>query len=93
MRGRAEVTVPKGALPSRRSFTSVPKVTQDGSGKVLNLGGKAFLRVSFQSAVAQTASGQPSWTGAIPSQFDFPVLRSLKLAGDLENVLTFGVGL
>ena len=82
-----------GALPLKRSVTWVSKVTQDGSGKVFDLGGKAFLRVSFQPAVAHTASGQPSWTGAVSSQFDFPVLRSLRLAGDFENVLSFGVGL
>ena len=82
-----------GALPPRRSVTWVPQVVQDGSGKVLHLGGRVYLRVVVQPAVAHTASGRPTWAGTIPSRLDFRVLRSVKLAGDYENVLSFGVGL
>jgi predicted secreted protein len=82
-----------GALPPGRSVTWVPKVVQDASGKVVPLGGRFFLKVVFRPAAAHTAAGHVSWTGTIPGQLDLPVLRSVKLAGDFENVLSFGVGL
>ncbi len=82
-----------GALPANRSVTWVRQVTQDASGKPLSLGGKAFLRMVFSPAVAHTSAGVPTWTGPVPGRFDYPVLRSLRLAGDFEGVVSFGAGL
>lgn len=70
----------------------VPTVTQDPSGLPVPLGGKAFLHVVFPSATAHTATGQPTYAGTLPTRFDLPVLRSVRTAGDFENVLSFGVG-
>jgi predicted secreted protein len=66
---------------------------QDASGRPLSLGGRAFLRVLFTPASAHTDSGRPTYSGPLPTQFDLPVLRSVKPAGDFEDVLSFGVGL
>lgn len=82
-----------GPLPAVHSVSWAPRVVADASGKPLSLGGKAFLRVLFTPASAHTDAGRPTYAGPLPTQFDLPVLRSVKLAGDFEDVLSFGVGL
>jgi hypothetical protein len=82
-----------GPLPAGRSVRWVPQVVADPSGKVVPLGGDALLRVVFTPATAHTETGQPTYGRSLPGQFDLPVLRSVRLAGDFEDVLSFGVGL
>lgn len=82
-----------GPLPAVHTATYVPKVIKDPSGLPLPLGGRAFVRVVFRDATAHTTSGGPTYPGALPTTFDLPVLRSVRLAGDFENVLSFGLGL
>jgi hypothetical protein len=82
-----------GPVPPGHSVNWVSEVSRDASGKALPLRGRAFLRVVFKPATARSAAGQPTYKPSPPVQFDLPVLRSVKPAGDFENVLSFGVGL
>jgi predicted secreted protein len=82
-----------GPLPRVRSVAWVSEMVEDPSGRPLQLGGRAFLRVVFRPATAHTTSGVPTYARALPTLFDLPALRSLKEAGDFEDVLSFGVGL
>ena len=82
-----------GPLPRVHSVAWVSKVVEDPSGKPLALAGRAFLRVVFRPATALSGTGATTYAGALPTLFDLPALRSLKRAGDFEDVLSFGVGL
>lgn len=82
-----------GPLPAVHSVTWVSRVTKDPSGLPVTLGGRALLHVVFDAATAHTGTGAPTYAGTLPTSFDLPILRSVKQAGDFENVLSFGVGL
>jgi hypothetical protein len=82
-----------GPVLPRHSVSWVYEVSRDPSGKVVPLRGRAFLRVVFSPATARGAAGQPTFKCSLSAQFDLPVLRSFKPAGDFENVLSFGLGL
>lgn len=82
-----------GPIPAVRRVAWVPRVTEDPSGRPVALGGRAFLRVSFQPATAHTPAGSATYAGRLPTTFDLPVLRSVRMAGDFEHVLSFGIGL
>ncbi|HYA44998.1 MAG TPA: hypothetical protein VED59_05280 [Acidimicrobiales bacterium] len=82
-----------GTLPATHSVTWVKRVVQDPSGKPIALLGRAFVRIVFNPASAHTTSGQPSYSGVVPAFVGLQVLCSVKMAGDFEAVLSFGVGL
>lgn len=70
----------------------VRKVIADGSGKTIRLPGRRFLLITLRPAQAHKNSG----TGTLPSRVQvprFPMLRSWVLAGDVEGVVSIGVGL
>ena len=69
----------------------VRRVRSDGSGAVVRLKGTKRLRVVMQNARAHSQSGAPLIGGAQTPLC--PSLRQVKLAGDFEGVVTFGIGL
>jgi hypothetical protein len=69
----------------------VRKIVSDGSGRTVRLQGSKRLRVVLRDTRAHTASGGALIPGTrTPS---CPNLRQVKLAGDFEGVVTFGLGL
>jgi len=84
-----------GPLPSVHLVTWVKQVVYDASGKTMVLPGKAFVRVVFKPASAHTSTGQVSvsYSGFVGGVVHLRVLHAVKLAGDFEAVLSFGVGL
>jgi hypothetical protein len=69
----------------------VRRVTQDGSGQTLALRGKAFLTVRLEPAVAHDAQGRSTAPRRIVRSFS--QLKEVRLAGDFEGVVTYGIGL
>ena len=69
----------------------VKKIVADGSGATVRLKGKRRLRVVLRDARAHTESG----AALIPNVRTplCPNLRQVKVAGDFEGVVTFGLGL
>ena len=68
----------------------VRRVIQDGSGQTLALRGKAFLTVRLEPAVAHDAQGPTAPRRIVAS---FTQLKEVRLAGDFEGVVTYGIGL
>lgn len=69
----------------------VKRIVEDGSGDVVRLKGRKRLRIVLRDARAHSAGG----TQLIP-KVRTPLcgnLRQVKLAGDFEGVVTFGLGL
>jgi hypothetical protein len=69
----------------------VSKIVADGSGNTVSLQGTKRLRVLLHNARAHTQGG-----GVLLPSVKTPLcsnLRQLKLAGDFEGVVTFGLGL
>ena len=69
----------------------VRKVVSDGSGRTVRLKGRKRLRVVMRDTRAHTQSG-----GALIPNVRTPLcpnLRQVKVAGDFEGVVTFGLGL
>src|SRR3954462_9569732 len=69
----------------------VSKIVADGSGNTVALQGTKRLRVTLHNARAHTQGG-----GVLLPGVKTPLcsnLRQLKLAGDFEGVVTFGLGL
>jgi hypothetical protein len=69
----------------------VSKIVADGSGNTVSLQGTRRLRVLLHNARAHTQGG-----GVLLPSVKTPLcsnLRQLKLAGDFEGVVTFGLGL
>ncbi|MDP9398574.1 MAG: hypothetical protein M3P96_12490 [Actinomycetota bacterium] len=71
----------------------VPRLVQDGSGHVLPLAGRAVLQVAFDSAAAHDDAGTPTWTGPAVTSPRLLAIRQVRLAGDFEANLTFGLGI
>jgi hypothetical protein len=69
----------------------VRRIIADGSGNTVHLKGKKRLRIVLQRSRAHTDSGTP----LVPNVKTplCPNLRQVKLAGDFEGVVTFGLGL
>jgi hypothetical protein len=68
----------------------VRRVRSDGSGAVVPLVGKRRVRVLLRNARAHTASGAATLPHVLTPRC--PGLRQVKLAGDFEGVVTFGLG-
>jgi hypothetical protein len=69
----------------------VSKIVADGSGDTVSLQGTKRLRVLVHNARAHTPSGGVLLPGAKTPLCSN--VRQLKLAGDFEGVVTFGLGL
>jgi CTP:molybdopterin cytidylyltransferase MocA len=69
----------------------VRRVIEDGSGLPIRLRGQAFLTVRLEPAVAHNDRGQPTAPGRIVRSFT--QLKEVRLAGDFEGVVTYGIGL
>jgi hypothetical protein len=69
----------------------VRRVIQDGSGLPLMLRGRAFLTLRLEPAVAHNDQGQPTAPRRIVGSFT--QLKEVRLAGDFEGVVTYGIGL
>jgi len=69
----------------------VRRIIADGSGRTVRLKGRKRLRVIMRDTRAHTESGSP----LIPNVRTplCPNLRQVKVAGDFEGVVTFGLGL
>jgi hypothetical protein len=80
----------EGRVPSY-SVRYVRQVIQDGSGEPVALQGRAFLQVVLDGAAAHRDDG----SGTVPRELRpaLPALRQVKLAGDFEGYVTFGLGL
>jgi hypothetical protein len=69
----------------------VKRIVADGSGAPVRLLGRKRIRVVLDRARAHTNSGAGTLPGAQTPLC--PNLRQVKLAGDFEGVVTFGLGL
>jgi hypothetical protein len=69
----------------------VNRIVADGSGDVVSLRGTKRIRVLIHDARAHTQGGAPVLPGVQTPLC--PNLRQVKLAGDFEGVVTFGLGL
>jgi hypothetical protein len=76
---------------ARYDVRYVRRIISDGSGRTVRLKGRRRLRVIMQDTRAHTESGRP----LIPNVRTplCPNLRQVKVAGDFEGVVTFGLGL
>jgi len=83
-----------GQVPGYRA-TYVQQVVRDGSGAVVSLPGSAFLQLTFTSAQAHDASGNPTLNlpATNPVTVGYPELRSYVLNGDFEGVVNVALGL
>jgi hypothetical protein len=70
----------------------VNQVVQDGSGSPVNLLGRRNLLVVLRQARAHTVDGTTSLVPSVITPL-CPNLRQVKLAGDFEGVVSFGLGL
>jgi hypothetical protein len=73
-----------------------PYLLEDPRGGVLPLQGRAYLAVVFRNSgtVDQNAPGSPrTYTGPSVITTGYPSLTQVRLAGDFEAVLSFGLGL
>jgi hypothetical protein len=70
----------------------VSVVRADPSDRTVPLRGNAFLEVTIHGAYAQWGDQQPAYTGPTTVTPAYPTLKQVKLSGDFENVLSFGVG-
>lgn len=68
----------------------VRRVIQDGSGLPLTLRGHAFLTVRLEPAVAHDGQGRRTAPRRIVRSFT--ELKEVRLAGDFEGVVTYGLG-
>ena len=68
----------------------VPRVFADGSGDPITLRGSAFLAVNLRPAVAHTEAGRPTTPRRIV--VPYRALKEVRLAGDFEGVVTYGLG-
>ena len=79
-----------GAPAQRARVQYVPAVYADGTGDRLTLRGKAFLTVDLQPAVAHNEAGRPTTPRRIV--VPYKALREVRLAGDFEGQVSYGLG-
>lgn len=82
----------RGAVPGW-SVRYVPTLIQDASGARLPLRGPDVLRVALLGVVAHDQSGGPTLRTPSLLAPEFPTLRQVRIAGDFEAVVSFGLGL
>lgn len=89
------------ARPGYVSVREADAIYEDPSGAPVDLDGHAFVEVSVQDAGADWAMVQRTdpadpvrrYTGARDLKCTLPLVREVKLTGDFEAVLSFGIGL
>ena len=81
----------RGALPGWR-VGYVPVVRADGSGRTVPLRGGTYLAVAFTPARAHDARGKATFAAGTLGP-GYPRLRQVRLAGDFEGRVAFGLGL
>jgi hypothetical protein len=81
----------RGAAPGYQ-VGYVPEVA-DQAGRPLPLRGRAFLAVSFEPARAHDPGGASTVATGTTLTPGSPVLRQVRLAGDFEGRVSFGIGL
>jgi hypothetical protein len=69
----------------------VKRVVQDGSGRVVSLPGRRRIHIVLRNARGHTAGGRTLLPAARTPLC--PNLRQVKLSGDFEGVVSFGLGL
>ncbi len=84
--------------PGKATVQAVDQLTQDPSGKPVQVPGTAFLQLSVQDAAARYAggAGEPGagvYRGAGAVRCTLPQVRGVRIVGDVEDVLTVGIGL
>jgi hypothetical protein len=70
----------------------VKKVVADGSGKTIPLFGKARLLVVIRDARGHSEDGQVNFLPDVMTPL-CPNLKQIKVAGDFEGVVSFGLGI
>jgi len=80
-----------GDVPGYR-VSYVPHVYYDAKGTPVSLTGRAHLRVVFNDGSEFLLTGQRTYHGPDTLSPYFPALRQVKLAGDFEGYLSFGIG-
>jgi hypothetical protein len=81
-----------GGFPSY-DIEFVPELLADGSGLPVPLpGAGAILKVVFRGAQAHTAEGTGTVKSAPPAGVGYQALSSYAQSGDLEGVLSYGIG-
>jgi hypothetical protein len=79
----------EGSMPGYR-VRYVPQVS-DAAGQQLPLRGEAFVEVTFEPAQARDPDGTPTFSAA-PLTPQSQALRHVRLAGDFEGQVRFGLG-
>lgn len=79
-----------GGLPSQQ-VGYVPSLSHDGSGAPVRIAGRGILRARFSPAGAHDASGSATVPGR--RTYALPNLLTTVRAGDVEGVVTYGIGL
>lgn len=80
----------RGGLPAHRDVAWVSRLSADASGLPVVVPGRAVLRVRFSSAQAHDDAGRATTPGRLA--LGLPEAVSLVRAGDVEGVLTHGLG-
>lgn len=80
-----------GAFPSYQ-FSWVSGLVSDPGGRPISLTGDDVLQVTFRLAQAHTSTGQSSVASQPPSVLGMSEMVSWALAGDVEGVLSYGIG-
>lgn len=81
----------RGRVPAERSVTYVKQVIADGSGLPVRIVGNAKLLVRFQPANGHNDQGTITY-GPVRRTYALPGIIQVVNAGDVEAVLSFGVG-
>jgi hypothetical protein len=79
----------RGAMPGYR--VGYVATVRDEADRPLALRGGAYLAVAFTPALAHRPDGTPIFPGGTLTT-DYPDLRQVRLAGDFEGRVRFGVG-
>ena len=79
--------------PPRVRARYVGRLVEDGSGRVVRIPGRAFLELVFEPARAHDdRTGRPGCAPRAQSP-TMPMLRHVRLVGDFEGQVTYGLGL
>jgi hypothetical protein len=71
----------------------VDTARMDGSGKAIDLRGKANMMVRLTPADAHDGQGHPTYDGPHRILLDYPTLREVRFAGDFEATVSIALGL
>lgn len=84
------------ALPGYRVATTTRPVTEDGSGRTIEIEGDALLEVRFENAAMARIEGEkvvPVYEGPRRVTTEGELVQELVDAGDFEGIVTWVVGL